>query len=395
MAIRRVDLVGRSMTTAAAPEYVVKFNVEPYLFGGGSRTRRHDPVSLIRAPSILGHVRWFWRLMHADLELEDLRKSESNHFGAASVPASFALRATTDKSGTIVRVPHVGERGSYLLFAGREEKRGEIPQAHLSEGVAATIRISHFGGELDGSIIRAFKLWSMLGGVGARTRRGIGSVQVVGAPATREALESELRSVIGSTVPSGGAMPALRGIWIGAPLRSAQECLWELEKWYKNYRQDRRPGTPRPGRSYWDEPELIRHLTKQRAARHQVLQSANSHAPGWARAALGLPIVFQFKDAKEGDPDPTTLQGKDYARMASPLLFRPFRLSEQEYVPVVVLIEGSGDYGEYCPPGGLVLTSNREEYNIQLTPNQDRVFADLLPGLGANPRNLLNLERVI
>jgi hypothetical protein len=41
-------------------------------------------------------------------------------------------------------------------------------------------------------------------------------------------------------------------------------------------------GAKRPGRSYWDEPELIRTLTRTRSPRHAPLPlRRGDHADGW------------------------------------------------------------------------------------------------------------------
>jgi CRISPR-associated protein Cmr1 len=97
-----------------------------------------------------------------------------------------------------------------------------------------------------------------------------------------------------------------------------------LIKKLKSFRQDRQPSRdPRhPGLSNWPEPDAIRRrftgLKPTHPPRHAVTK--------FPRAQFGLPIVFHFKD--HGDPPPTTLQGPNSGRFASPLLLRPICCSD-------------------------------------------------------------------
>jgi CRISPR-associated protein Cmr1 len=392
MPIRNVEIELESPSAPEGEVYEFQLAVEPYLMGGGARPREHDACGVVRPTSVLGQVRWFWRLLHADLPLEKLREKESRLFGAASQPGSFAIQVTSTSRGRQVNVPGMGQPGGYFLFAGREERRSGTPQAHLSEGVTATVRLRALDGALDDSVLRAFRLWSLLGGVGARTRRGVGAVQVSGSPGSVAELDAALRELIGNPPPHGGDVAGLEAVWVGdRTFPSAQQCFNALEDWYKAYRQDRRPGSAqnRPGRSHWDEPEEIRRLLKQRAPRHPPLPPTTRHAPGWARAVLGLPIVFHFKDAREGDPDQTMLVARDSDRMASPLLFRPVRVG-RDYVAVAALLESHHDV-----PEELELKQGRKSHAVPLTSDPFRVYRDLLPGLGGSPANPLRLRKVI
>jgi CRISPR-associated protein Cmr1 len=156
-------------------------------------------------------------------------------------------------------------------------------------------------------------------------------------------------------------------------------CLARVEDWYRGYRQDRGRGAKRPGRSYWDEPELIRTLTRTRSPRHAPLPlRRGDHADGWARAVLGLPISFQFVDRAQGDPDPSMLAGTtridrtSIDRMASALLFRPVRVDRGRYAAVVVRLSEP-----YLPPGGLVLRYHEQPQDVPSPTDPDRVWNDL------------------
>jgi CRISPR-associated protein Cmr1 len=58
------------------------------------------------------------------------------------------------------------------------------------------------------------------------------------------------------------------------------------------------------------------------------------------RAALGLPIIFHFRDGRAGDPPDTTLypkvHGRRFERMASPLIIKALGLADGRAVPIVL-----------------------------------------------------------
>ena len=66
------------------------------------------------------------------------------------------------------------------------------------------------------------------------------------------------------------------------------------------------------------------------------------------RAVLGLPIVFHFN--RKGDLPDSTLTGKEYNRMASPLILRPLAC-KNGYLGMAVLLDTDTE-----PPGGIQLT---------------------------------------
>jgi len=150
-------------------------------------------------------------------------------------------------------------------------------------------------------VLNTLKLWTLFGGVGARTRRGTGSIYC-------EALFQEfnaetdivkfLRSISGDeenqlAYPRIGGMRLYTDTGGGKP-----DSAWRtfLER-YGRYRQDRRPGKSRPGRSHWPEPDAIRRMTNTWSADHKP---AHPDGDWFPRAAFGLPILVKF--ITRGDP---------------------------------------------------------------------------------------------
>ena len=170
--------------------------------------------------------------------------------------------------------------------------------------------------------------WASFGGVGARTRRGLGALKV----SIRRA---------GLTPVASGEVAARGGrLALGAPVTDAATA-WEravepLRRFRQGPNVGRNPGQHNhPGRSRWPEPDAIRRLTSQHA---------NAHAPEhpvhglYPRAAFGLPVIFHFKDP--GDPKDQTLEpAGDSDRMVSPLILRPYH-DGGRYRPAALLLPG-------------------------------------------------------
>ena len=87
---------------------------------------------------------------------------------------------------------------------------------------------------------------------------------------------------------------------------------------------------------------------------------------GFPRAELGLPIIFQFKDAS--DPEATTVNqsgtdatGRPFQRMASPFILKPFATAVDQSIPMIILLK----------------TPRVSSVSVSPTPQGDQVFSVL------------------
>lgn len=355
-------------------EWAIDVDVDPWIFGGGARPRKHDPMQALRPPSILGHLRFFFRLLASVPDVTELRAQEDRVFGAASRPAPFRIDVRMLADGQLVDAPAITSPLGYVAFAARRQVNPPVDAMKLLQGARARIVLR---GILDPALLRAAKLWTLLGGIGGRTRRGLGAVQTSLWGKDVTALDDALRTLIADAPRGskcGGSVRSIASVWRSAGEEpTAVACLARVEDWYRGYRQDRSRGRERPGRSYWDEPELIRAATQTRSPRHGPLPPRGRHAAGWARAVLGLPIGFQFVDSKQEDPDHSMLAGEERIdRMASALLFRPVRVDRDRYVAVVVQLSEP-----YLPPGGLGLRYHKQLMPVPSPAEPHRVWNEL------------------
>ena len=176
-------------------------------------------------------------------------------------------------------------------------------------------------------VIEALRWWVSFGGVGARTRRGLGAVKVAGSN-----LACVFNPVSKQEVISKTGVMVLRNSGNNA----VQAWRYAINK-LKNFRQGPNVGRPPGhGRSHWPEPDTLRRSAGVHAPNHAPVHPVN----GYPRAAFGLPIVFHFKDI--GDPGDCILEPDDSDRMASPLILRPY-FDGTQYHSLALLLPGWKD----------------------------------------------------
>ncbi len=165
--------------------------------------------------------------------------------------------------------------------------------------------------------------WANFGGIGARTRRGLGSVEVEGITPLTEAEVNQYGCEL-KQINARNAMDAWnksinklqqfrQGVDVGRNQKKDQNGNLVF--------YDRDKTIPAQGRSRWPEPDSIREITGDNSAKHKPAHPARISFP---RAAFGLPIIFKFNngDEKAGDPGQSELRPIHSERMASPLILK-------------------------------------------------------------------------
>jgi len=258
---------------------------------------------------------------------------------------------------------------SYFDFPLREtDKNTEARQvAEIRGPFVLHLRLPRDASPAIANELRA-AVWAMatFGGIGGRTRRGFGALQLTEGdfPKNMPSLDDSWIVQEGKGPPPG--VPVLSSVH-GARLESFSKPdvknAWRwLDRKLKTFRQGSDTGRnppgkdKRPGRSRWPEADLIRHDLKDRyqgARKHEERLIALDRAP---RAVFGMPIIFHFK----GEPiKDATLKPKGYDRLASPLILRPaIRRDSQEAWALVLLLGNRPRLDETLP---VVMTQDGAE----------------------------------
>ena len=203
------------------------------LFCAGTDPNRAE----LRLPSFKGMLRFWWRALawaRLDGDLGAIQQQEDELFGSASGGQSrVVLRAKEPptasqvNAGDVLRIapnrPVVGEGARYLgygvmeAFANSKKntKAGQLTRACLRAPFDFTVQLR--GRDLDSeavsSLTEALKAVGLLGGMGAKSRKGYGalvlrSLRVAGeetwfAPASLEELRAAIARLGGDAQPEG------------------------------------------------------------------------------------------------------------------------------------------------------------------------------------------------
>jgi len=352
------------------------------LFGGGVEAGRPDPVTLIRPSSIRGHLRFWWRATRgaACNSAEGLRRREILIWGSTDQQSRVFVAVELVKPGK--RVPCAkyswnprarGGKGGHQLrwedrfrgtalpyalfpFQGKppkdKDKQSAPPEEEPADMVVGlSFRLTlRYPPECRDDVRRAAGAWLNFGGVGARTRRGCGSLYCADF-APRESDPQSLKKWLRTTFPDVPAAASQSNPWpmlletilVGKPgrdpLAAWNAAMDVLQRFRQGPGVGRNPGRSpnRPGRSRWPEPETIRKTTLARAPIHSAFKH---HLDGVPRVLFGAPIVFHFKDERSGDPPDTevypVVNGEAAQRMGSPLILKPWVISPNAAVPLIL-----------------------------------------------------------
>lgn len=325
-------------------------NIITPMMGGGVEAGEVNESNPVRISELRGILRFWWRLIHNNNN--SLLESESRLWGS-----------TKNKSRVIIDVSDISpvkfrcymkdfefqryDNEAYALFpVAPKRKYGQIVEGSgkdiAREGLNFTLRIT-YPREFQDEIRLTIASWIYFGGVGSRTRRGLGSLSCDNAlPSVQEVLG------------------AASSITLWRKSFDDTDALKPLKAWsyilgiYKDYRQQRNStgDIKHPGRSRWPEPDSIRQITDCSLPRHRrPVNNIIAPVQSFPRAALGLPIIFKFKndctrDRIQSDLEPyqTTLKPKDdpehdkkYNRMSSPVITKAMYEGNILYSAVVIL----------------------------------------------------------
>lgn len=334
------------------------------MFGGGVRLdeaaphhKHPDALTPVRGAALRGALRAWWRrTCGARLAPEVLRAREQVLWGWARTDRAggaglVGLSVRQDLRGSPVQVYRQGKDrvraidsdlayGAFPLQpadGARDKTPGTLTEwsgtftvtlelapwtAHRAKAARAAWGQPVDADDLWDEVELTWRAFSVLGGLGGRTRRGFGAVEpIAGAP--------DLMALLGDLGWEDYAL--------SEPRDTANKAWREALGRLRDFRQGRNLGRnqgadqKRPGRSRWPEPDTLRRITGEYAHQHRPKHPVQ----GFPRATFGLPIIFHFKDQK--DPGNTSLVPRGRQRLSSPLLLRPVRVGHQHHPLALVL----------------------------------------------------------
>src|SRR5437588_1523281 len=301
------------------------------LFGGGVEPGVADPVTVIRGTEIRGQLRFWWRACRAGnhATIKDLKEAEDKIWGAANKNRDAnekkeGASSEEKQKGTVqIAVEQMSEGtpgtpfekngkekrnqriapvyGAFPLQPSDDDKRNKVSPKDVLQDVKFKLTIS-FHKDFQEEIKAALWAWETFGGIGARTRRGFGALQLLKidnkdytdlpiSNNVRSWIEKRLNDsqyVVKGTPPHG--IPYLSSTLQFKVTRAFENSFDSWNNLIKRLSGFRQFPMGRDKRSKWPEAETIRAITRNRDSKYPPL----SHPQKFPRAAFGLPIVFHF-----------------------------------------------------------------------------------------------------
>lgn len=348
------------------------------------------PAGAINVPSIRGNLRYWWRACNAARfeTLTELRDAEAQiwgHVGLTSKDKPKALKSLVQVNVELARdsgeeypLPHPLDPLAYALFPFRSQGDGNINARPGWSGVQFRLRIGpdqfrlisdESTAKAQRAVAQAVWAWLVFGGVGARTRRGCGTLrarqQKDGSPLNcgNDVVINDFVCQSGATwfftwlgktfhkfCETGEHSPLVTRIGQGFTHISESDIeptdAWEKAvSVYRDFRQANNIGRNSGfGQSRWPEPSAIRSILEMDAEKepHEV-------APDWGpssfpRADLGLPIKFQYLPG-----DPTLQTQHESGRFASPVITKAVSVHPNQVVPMIAVLESPHIYDQDFP----------------------------------------------
>ena len=381
-------------TTQAGLVKTFEIELMTPMFGGGAKAKTPDADQPFRATSIRGQLQFWWRATTGASyqDVKELRAKQSEVWGstdkASSVQVEVALNDATQIKIRSCQNKELGPRGvkytwvdifqknkalPYVLFPfqGKTEKVITDPGDFIEQGAKFALKIRVEKLELWDQIETALKFWINLGGLGSRTRRGLGALYCKDLSFDNTKAFSHFLAKHGSKERTNQEWPIAgqKGLVLDGP-KPPVEAWNKVVDDYRHFRQGEgfarkdRGHENTPGRSLFPEPETIRKVTGTNSPKHQRMDHIPEDA--FPRAELGLPIIFSFKDQKQGEPNQTELcpvvEGKVMERMASPLILKPLVFTDKKAVPLIYrLLTPTLEEVELREGNGLLLTGQHSE----------------------------------
>lgn len=335
------------------------------LFGGGVTAGVVDATNPIRGTSIRGHLRFWWRATAGRdcTSSQELYERESALWGDTKKASSVYVAVAKWQKGSLSpcasfppdrNFPRFNDEfPPYALFPFQGKKaNGRVTQepGEAMKGSSFTLLVR--GPQSARSeLFQAIRAWICFGGLGARTRKGAGTLYCPAlSPGTQDNLARWLQEHFGNlngTKTGSFPWPTLGRAVLLEKKSDDPVRIWnQAINLYKDFRQGEEVGRNpsrdnRPGRSRWPEADAIRNLAGTHDRRHEPDPQKPCAFP---RASFGLPIITHFKDSGRNglDPEDTELypvkNEKKKDRMASPVIVKPLATDKTKAVALIAVL---------------------------------------------------------
>lgn len=396
-----------------------KFCVNTPLFMSGANPNEPE----IRITSIKGMIRYWWRALNyatyvkgenKSLDLKKLKEQEEFIFGSTNKQSNirFSLKEKNItkicKIGNSISPSKNSKNSSGLVYLGYGvvEQTGDLSKACIANATFSikivmkdmTIDSNKYT-EAFNSVIHAVKIFGLIGGIGQKSRKGYGSVNLISlnvnkddwvVPTSIEEYKEKINQLLNSKSVSN-CYPAYtafsRHSSINVILEKGSSAMSVLNNYGERMMQYRSWGFKNKSGNYI--------LPNQKSAEQNFKDDHDwFRVPGWAtnhngfhprRAIFGLPHNYFARSPQQQ----ASIKPQNYERRASPLFFHVHNLGAENYIGVSILLPA-----EFLPEEEM-MNVNGELVAVRSDGYQD--IKDFLNGNGrhnANKQYFGNIEKI-
>lgn len=300
-------------------------------FCGGAEPEKHAEI---RAPSIRGQLRWWFRTLGGFISLAPMpvREQETMIFGSTSggqgqagklvvrvsAVKGYQTRSTAAKNAEAMNA-RVGTDCGYLLFPLRTQSKsgfdgGALPQFDMQ----VQWRGNH---SLWNDLTALVAVFGNLGSLGFRGRRAMGAL-AIGKPSPMSLPDAFSRF-------SSPHLIQLKQL----QANSAGDAMSTLGAWLKSCRAH--------GRSGQNNQEMSSPYFRYAKNDHDIgYNTPDSRGKSAFRPALGLPIIQRTRDGTNNwEWDWDVRRRKALGRFASPVILRPHRDAQGKWHALVIFVD--------------------------------------------------------
>lgn len=171
------------------------------MFSGGANPAHAE----LRPASIKGLLRFWWRALEAEGDLEKLRNKEAEIFGSVAQGGKFAMQISNESLKASkapfpnhpVRVEGKSFRINILEYLAygtheREKEKGNVfVREYILTGTSFKLTIKFSNREIENQVLKSFYVFSLFGGIGSRSRNGFGCFEVINKSQAFEPIAKE------------------------------------------------------------------------------------------------------------------------------------------------------------------------------------------------------------
>lgn len=221
--------------------------VTPMFISGADQTKAE-----LRVPSIKGALRFWWRALNYEEDPRVLLEKESEIFGSSNQDVGqskvkIRLKNVDSSPVQIKRKWDVNDWKSYVGYGLSEDKPPHSGRFRQYLDIGGLFSLSLSLKDNSNDVIDSLKLFSLLGGLGSRSRKGWGSISVISSntdwnpPNDRQEYKGQLsdltlaRDGIPDEAPAYSAISSEAVIRIGPSVTDPMAAFQDIGEKYKEH----------------------------------------------------------------------------------------------------------------------------------------------------------------